>query len=96
MVSCEPERVIIEADLASDGYLMLTDTYYPGWRAYVDGEESSIIRANLLFRAISLAAGQHRVEFAYEPTFLKIGAAISSATLLVVVVGLLGWLAQRR
>jgi len=96
IVSYEPERVIIEADLASDGYLILTDTYYPGWRAYVDGEESSIIRANLLFRAISLAAGQHRVEFAYEPTSLKIGAAVSSATLLFIVVGLWWWLVRRR
>jgi hypothetical protein len=92
--SYEPERVIIEADLASEGYLILTDTYYPGWRAYVDGKESSIIRANLLFRAIRLSAGQHRVEFSYEPASLKVGAAISSATLLAIVVGL--WLVHRR
>jgi len=80
--------------LASEGYLILTDTYYPGWRACVDGEELSIIRANLLFRAISLSAGQHRVEFSYEPASLRIGVAVSSATLLAIVVGL--WLARRR
>ncbi|MDH4137679.1 MAG: YfhO family protein, partial [Anaerolineae bacterium] len=96
MVSYEPERVIIEADLASGGYLILTDTYYPGWWARVDGKESSIIRANLLFRAISLSAGQHRVEFYYEPTSLRTGVAISSATLLVIVVGLWWWLVRRR
>jgi hypothetical protein len=94
MISYKSERVIIEAHLASEGYLILTDTYYPGWRACVDGEESSIIRANLLFRAISLSAGQHRVEFSYEPASLRIGAAVSSATLLGIVVGL--WLARRR
>jgi uncharacterized membrane protein YfhO len=76
--------------LASGGYLILTDTCYPGWRVYVDGKESSIIRANLLFRAVSLSAGQHRVEFSYEPASLRIGAAISSVTLLVIAVGL-GW-----
>ena len=96
MISYEPERVIIEADLASEGYLILTDTWYPGWRAYVDGTESSIIRANLLFRAIELLAGQHRVEFSYEPGSLRIGAAISSAALLAIVVGLWWWLVQRR
>jgi hypothetical protein len=95
IISYEPERVIIEADLASEGYLVLTDTYYPGWRAYVDGEESPIIRANLLFRAIGLSAGQHRVEFSYEPASLKIGAAVSSAMLLAIVVGLGWWLARR-
>jgi hypothetical protein len=94
IISYKPERVIIEADLASEGYLILTDTYYPGWRACVDGEELSIIRANLLFRAISLSAGQHRVEFSYEPASLRTGAAVSSATLLGIVVGL--WLARRR
>ncbi len=96
IISYEPERVIIEANLASEGYLILTDTCYPGWRARVDGKESSIIRANLLFRAISLSAGQHRVEFSYEPASLKVGAAISSATLLAIVVGLWWWLVQRR
>jgi uncharacterized membrane protein YfhO len=96
IISYEPERVIIETDLASEGYLILTDTRYPGWRAYVDGKESSIIRANLLFRVIRLSAGQHRVEFSYEPASVKVGAAISSATLLAIVVGLWWWLVQRR
>jgi hypothetical protein len=95
IISYEPERIIIEADLASEGYLILTDTCYPGWRARVDGKESFIIRANLLFRAINLSAGQHRVEFSYEPASLRIGAAISLATLLVIVVGL-WWPVQRR
>jgi hypothetical protein len=94
IISYEPERVTIEADLASEGYLILTDTYYPGWRAYVDDKELPIIRADLLFRAVSLSAGQHRVEFNYESGSSKIGAAVSLATLLVIVVGL--WLAQRR
>jgi hypothetical protein len=94
VVSYEPERVIIEADLASEGYLILTDTFYPGWRARVDGKESSILRANLLFRALRLSAGQHRVEFSYEPTCLKIGAAVSAVTLLAIVIGLV--LVRRR
>ncbi len=89
IVSYEPERVIIEADLANEGYLILTDTFYPGWKARVDGKGASILRANLLFRAIRLSAGQHRVEFSYEPVSLKIGAAVSVVTLLVIVVGLL-------
>ena len=96
IISYEPERIMIEADLASEGYLILTDTCYPGWRAHVDGKESSIIRANLLFRAINLSAGQHRVEFSYEPASVKVGAAVSSATLLAIVVGLWWWLVQRR
>ncbi len=88
IVSYEPERVVIEANLASEGYLVLTDTWYPGWRARIDGQESSILRANLLFRALTLSAGQHQVEFSYEPASLKTGAVLSSATLLVIGLGL--------
>jgi len=84
----EPERVVISAKLAEEGYLVLTDAYYPGWRALVNGQEMPIYRANLLFRAVYLPAGKHRVEFIYDPVSFKLGATISLVTLLVMVVGI--------
>jgi hypothetical protein len=83
----EDQAVDIDAALDAPGVLVLADSFYPGWRAYVDGKEEKIVRANLFFRAVSLSAGKHRVEFRYQPVSLTIGAAISLATLC----GLLVW-----
>jgi len=87
VLSYEPERIVISANLAEEGYLVLTDAYYPGWRALTDGLETPIYRANLLFRAVYLPEGQHRVEFIYDPLSLELGAAISLIALLGLVTG---------
>ncbi|MCS7178433.1 MAG: YfhO family protein [Anaerolineae bacterium] len=75
----EPERVEVEVEVAAPGYLVLTDAHYPGWRAWVDGREVPIATADLLFRAIYLTPGRHRVEFRFQPRSVWLGAAISLA-----------------
>ena len=75
-----PNAVEIEVTLDRDGYLVLSDTYYPGWRAYVDGEEKEILRANYAFRAVPLESGQHTVLFKYDPLSFKMGLAVSLIT----------------
>lgn len=73
----------IAIDITTDGgFLVLTDTWYPGWKAYADGSERAILRADYLFRAIPVEPGRHRVEFRYEPFTFKAGALISALTLL--------------
>jgi len=84
-----PNTVKIEVALDRDGYLVLSDTYYPGWRAYVDGEEKEILRANYAFRAVPLESGQHTVLFKYNPLSFKVGLVISLATWGVIILGLL-------
>ncbi len=96
LLSYEPERVVISANLAADGYLVLTDAHYPGWRALTDGLETPIYRADLLFRAVYLPAGQHRVEFIYDPLSFKLGAAISLVALLGLVAGAAAVAGRRR
>ena len=66
------------------GWLVLADTYYPGWRVFVDGVEGRIYRADYVLRAVPLATGSHQVEFVYEPMSFKVGATISGITLLLV------------
>ncbi|MFB0538129.1 MAG: YfhO family protein, partial [Anaerolineae bacterium] len=83
-----PNAVEIEITLDRDGYLVLSDTYYPGWRAYVDGEEKEILRANYAFRAVPLESGQHTVLFQYDPLSFKLGLAISLATWGAIILGL--------
>jgi hypothetical protein len=76
-----PERVEIEVTVEAPGYLVLTDTWYPGWEATVDGVPVPIYRADLLFRAVAVRAGNHRVVFAFRPMSLRVGAGISLAGL---------------
>lgn len=59
----------MEVQVTSDaaGYLVLTDAYYPGWVAVVNGAPAPILRADLMFRAVEVAAGNSTVVFEYRP-----------------------------
>ncbi len=74
----DPERVVIEVNADSDGYLVLTDAWYPGWTATVDGVPVEILRADVYFRAVRVGPGAHRVEFRYESQTVRVGVAISA------------------
>jgi len=78
-------RIVFEARLSEDGYVLLNEIDYPGWRATIDGQPAEILRADGLFRAVWATAGAHRIEFRFWPRLLLPGAAISLATLAVVV-----------
>jgi hypothetical protein len=78
-----PRSVEIQAEMAGDGYLVLSDAHYPGWRARVDGRPVPIYIANSLFRAVYLDGGKHRVTFDFRPVALHAGLAITAITLLV-------------
>ena len=67
--------------------LVLTDTYYPGWRAYVDGREERIFRADYLFRAVRLSEGEHDVVFRYEPTSFRWGLWVTVGTAVAMAIG---------
>lgn len=68
--------------------LMVLDNYYPMWRATVDGNPVDILRANYTFRAIPVPAGQHDVQFRYDPSNLRTPAIVSA--LLLTILGILG------
>lgn len=75
-------RVACRVSADAPGFLVLLDSWYPGWKAYVDGRETEVLRANYAFRAVALSAGRHDVEFVFEPMSFRIGAAVSVLTLL--------------
>ena len=64
-------------------YLVLTDTYYPGWEATVDGVGTTIFRTNYAMRAIAVPPGEHKVTFIFRPPLFRIGAWISSFSILL-------------
>ncbi len=70
-------EVFLQVVTDTNALLVLTDNYYPGWKAYVDGRETKVFRANYTFRAIVIPSGSHLVEFKYEPKSLMIGFIFS-------------------
>lgn len=76
----EPNHMEVEASTGARGLLVLSEVYYPGWNAYVDGEKVDVRRADHLLRAVPVPAGEHTVELRYEPWTLRLGTAISLLT----------------
>jgi hypothetical protein len=95
-VERSPERIRLTVDAAADGLLVLSETYDPGWNAFVNGQEVDILRANYLFRAIPVPAGVSEIELRFEPIETRIGMAISGLTLLIVIPAFVLALRRRR
>jgi uncharacterized membrane protein YfhO len=60
--------------------LVLSEMYSPGWHAYIDGKETPVYAADAVLRSIHIPAGEHQVEFRYEPASLRFGIIISVVT----------------
>jgi hypothetical protein len=71
-------------ETSAAGYLVTTDAYYPGWRAYLDGRPAEMLRANVAFRAVAVPAGAHEVSFRYEPGSVRLGLALSALSALAI------------
>lgn len=82
----ESNEVRLSVNSSKGGFLVLSDTFYPGWKAYVDGGETVIYRANYAYRAVHLDKGEHQVTFVYNPLSFKIGKIISGIALVTITV----------
>jgi hypothetical protein len=89
VVEDSDERVALRMDAKRAGYLVLSDTYYPGWQATVDGRRAKVRPADVAFRAVAIPAGRHTVAFEYHPWSVKLGGALSLAALAAIALGLL-------
>jgi len=76
----------VRLQVRSDGalWVVLSDVYYPGWRAAMDGEPAKIYPADFLFRAIRVPAGIHELEFVYSPDSFWVGWMLSLVGLLLI------------
>jgi hypothetical protein len=81
IITEQPDRVLLEADLSEPGYVVLVDSYDPGWQAWLDGRPIPILRANTTFRAVQVPGGRHRIEYAYRPWAVGVGLLLSGITL---------------
>lgn len=76
-------RFSVVAD--QDGLLVFDETYYPGWKADVDGRPAPVIRADYAFMAVPLTQGRHVVRFRFAPSLFRAGGLLSSLSALLIV-----------
>lgn len=90
--SDDPNGVVIQARLESDGYLFYSGNYLPYWKAYVDGNETPVERCDISMRAVRLSRGEHRITMKYDSPWFRLGTYLCLGC--CAVVGLLiaaGW-----
>lgn len=91
MVSHQPQHIVYETSSKSEQLAVFSEVYYPkGWNAYLNGQPAQYFRANYLLRAIKLPAGNHKVEFKFEPKVIQKGSSISLVSSLLFVLVLIG------
>ena len=83
--SQDPNRVTVYVDAQGASWLLLSDTWYPGWEARLDGEAAAIWRGDYLFRAVPVPSGEHVVEFLYRPWSFLVGLLLAAAGILALV-----------
>jgi hypothetical protein len=79
-----PDLVELRTVTSDPTFLVLRDTYYPGWRAFVDGHEVHIWRTDYLFRGVEVPAGEHTIRFEFSPLSFRVGLVISIISFLLV------------
>jgi hypothetical protein len=95
VVRYQPDELEIDVEAGAEGYLVLSDPFYPGWRAELDGEPVALLRADYAFRAVAVPAGHHTVVMTFRPGTWNAGLIISALTALVML-GLGVWGLVRR
>jgi len=68
---------MLESHSPAPAFLVTSEAYYPGWRAFVDGRPERLALTNVAFRGLPVPAGRHRVEMRFEPGILRYSAVVS-------------------
>jgi len=89
VIKYEPTHVALHVETPSPRFLVTSEVNYPGWRAWIDGQEQPIMMTNVAFRGLPVPAGSHEIEFRFWPLFLGWSAAISAAAA-IALIALLG------
>ncbi len=83
LISYEANKVSIQTVSSAPALLFLSDTFYPGWEASVDGVRTIVFRADYAFRAVVVPAGKHIIVFEYKPKTFYYGIYISMVTIVI-------------
>jgi hypothetical protein len=85
LVSEKANYLQVKVDTPTPGYLVVSDTWYPGWKSYINGKYQKVEKANYLFRAVRLDAGVNEIKFVYQPLSFYLGASISFLSILFLI-----------
>ncbi len=91
-----PEHIVVGISSQTDGLLLLTEAFYPGWQATVDGEPTTIYQADGYFQGVFVPAGTHEVQFTFAPRSVEYGRVLSLVALAVWVVLILVLIISRK
>jgi hypothetical protein len=86
--SYRPDSITLSVEAAAPALLFLSEVYYPGWKAFIDGHATRILRGDYLFRVLEVPKGRHEVRLEFDPWTIKAGTGISLLTLLLLLAGL--------
>ncbi|MCY3831979.1 MAG: YfhO family protein [Chloroflexi bacterium] len=86
VLTYEDTRITLRVDASAPAYLVLKDAYYPGWEARVNDAPTPVHRANLLFRAVAVPAGESAVVFRFEPTLWRAALYIGGALWIIALI----------
>lgn len=82
LLEYSPNKVNLKTSSNGDGLLYLSDNYYPGWEAYIDGSRTKIYKANYTFRAVKVPEGEHRITFEFTPKSFYYGLYAALAAII--------------
>ncbi len=84
LIKYQPNEIKLKANLDNPGFLVLSEVWYPGWKAYVNGKQTEIYKADYILRSIYLNNGLNNITFLYDPLSYKIGKFISLISLTII------------
>ena len=86
----------IDAAMEHDGFVVISEEAWKGWRAYVDGRPAKIVRANHAFLGVFVPAGKHAIQLIYLPQSFVIGRAITFGTLALIAIAMMMRIVMKR
>lgn len=88
--------IVVNAETSHDGLLVLSEIYYPGWKAYIDGQEVEILRTDYNLRGMCIPKGKHEVVMRFESESFSRGRMLTLSTVVVCVVGIVASVVRSR
>lgn len=95
-IDYQPNFISLKARSNQPRFLLLSDNYYPGWKAFVNGKEKPVLKVDHTLKGLLLEKGENYIRFVFSPLSFRLGAAISLLVLAGVVLGLIGLRKQKR
>nr|MBA2503717.1 YfhO family protein [Pyrinomonadaceae bacterium] len=94
ILTYEPNRITLRSVSSATSVLVISENFYPGWSATVDGRRTEVLRVNYNLRGVELPPGEHRVELVYRPKSVLLGLALSLAALMLLLIWQAGYFSK--